>query len=335
MLVFNRKLKIVRGFTLIELLVVIAIIAILIALLVPAVQKVREAAARSTCQNNLKNLALALVHYADTNRQTLPPGGFSGNPSNWTADERGTWLVYTLPYMEQTGLFSQIEVAAGGPIMTTVNSVGKAQTAGVLNGKTLPYGRCPSDDYDSAATVSNYVGSLGPQCVAGYCGSLGGSFEPHQTYCNQPTWGWSSSPNLADSYSTNDARGLFSRLGAPVRYPASITDGTSNTIMVGEALPGVSDHLRGNRWWHFNGGNSHAATIIPINYIMPEKLNTTGTCQTYGSNWNIVLGFSSRHTGGANFAFADGTVRFISQAIDVKNYNQLGGRNDGGTPQIP
>src|SRR5437868_6371866 len=97
------------GFTLIELLVVIAIIAILIGLLLPAVQKVREAAARSKCQNNLKQLALACIQFADkgSGNGKLPWGGY------WNWDQRGTWLVYTLPYMEQSGLYNQALKAAG------------------------------------------------------------------------------------------------------------------------------------------------------------------------------------------------------------------------------
>src|SRR5690348_7215892 len=126
-----------KGFTLIELLVVIAIIAILIALLVPAVQKVREAAARMQCQNNLKQLALACQSYADTNQHKLPPGGYY----NW--DQRGTWHVYVLPYMEQTALYNQIQAAAGGPIATTGNSVGIAESKQVVQRNVrgyLPYG---------------------------------------------------------------------------------------------------------------------------------------------------------------------------------------------------
>lgn len=121
-----------------------------------------------------------------------------------------------------------------------------------------------------------------------------------------------------------------------MKLPASITDGTSNTIMIGEALPRVNqDHLGTNRWWEYNSGQSHYTTIIPINYIMPEKMGTSGGCDTATNNWNITWGFSSRHSGGANFVFADGSVHFLAQSINHMTYNQLGCRNDGQPAQIP
>src|SRR5579885_3208615 len=310
-----------RGFTLIELLVVIAIIAILIGLLVPAVQKVRAAAARLKCQNNLKNIGLAIVNYSDNNQGKMPPGGYY----NW--DERGTWLVYTLPYLEQDNLYNLAQTAAGGPLATTSYSVGTAWNAGVFNGKKLPYGRCPADDYDPNATTTNYVGSLGPQCAPGWCG-----FDPFQTYCQDyPQWGYTWSPDHGNTLDPGQVRGLFNRLGAPMTYPASTTDGTSNTIMVGESLPGSHDHLASNAWWGYNNGASHCTTIIPINYLMPEQANKGG-CETYSSNWNISWGFKSRHGPGANFVFADGSVHFLSQAIDHRTYQLLGCRNDGQVP---
>jgi prepilin-type processing-associated H-X9-DG protein len=314
---------------LIELLVVIAIIAILIALLVPAVQKVREAAARTQCTNNLKQLALACVGYADDHNKTLPPGGLFGTGANWNwSNDQGSWLVYTLPYMEQNGLYNTAVGAAHGPLDTTFNSVGLAWN--VFSSVTLPYGRCPSDDYQITATVVNYVGSLGPQCAPGPCG-----VDPNEPFCNGAAlgWGYPTSPDHGNSPNTSDIRGLFNRVGAPIRFPASIPDGTSNTFMLGEALPGVHDHLAQNAWWYFNGGNAHVTTIIPLNFRVPEQMTWTGCSDplNYYANWNVSWGFGSRHTAGANFAFADGSVHFINNGIDRRTYNLLGCRNDGQT----
>jgi len=326
MFLILRRWRLKRGFTLIELLVVIAIIAILIGLLLPAVQKVREAAARSKCQNNLRQLALACIQYADNNNSTLPPGdlgpGFAGD---W-ADDRGSWLVSTLPYMEQNPLYTAIGKAAGGSVGGTYASVSKANGAGVFTGFRLPYGRCPADDWDPRANLSNYVGSMGPQCAIGPCG-----FDPNQQYCQTAiNWGYTTSPDHGNATQSSQIRGLFCRMGAFMNFPGSIPDGTSNTILVGEALPGVHDHLQnGPAWWLMNSGNQHCTTIIPMNYIMPEKIGSTGSCNTQSNNWNIVWGFSSRHSGGCNFVFADGSVHFITQSIDHKTYNDLGCRADG------
>ncbi len=325
-----RALRRWRGFTLIELLVVIAIIAILIGLLLPAVQKVREAANRMKCQNNLKQYGLALHSYHDVNH-ALPPGGVSPNWA-WSGDARGTWQVYVLPYMEQDNLFKNIQNAAGGPVSTTPNSVNIAQSKGVFNNVKLPYGRCPSDDYDPNAQTSNYVGSLGPQSAPGPCG-----YDPPQVRMNGQSigWGYPPSPDHGNSTSAQDIRGLFNRLGATMSL-ASMTDGTSNTIMIGESLPGSHDHLVSNAWWGYNNGSSHCTTIIPINYLMPEQVNNNGgwcsvpTAETY--NWNISWGFKSRHTNGANFVFGDGSVHFLTQSIDMRTYCLLGCRNDGQVP---
>jgi prepilin-type processing-associated H-X9-DG protein/prepilin-type N-terminal cleavage/methylation domain-containing protein len=326
-----------KAFTLIELLVVIAIIAILIGLLLPAVQKVREAAARMQCSNNLKQLTLAVIGYADVHHNVLPPGGLGAvlPGQDWNNDDRGSWLVYTLPFIEQDNLYKAIQSAAGGGIDTTFGSVRKAQNKGVFTNSRLPYGRCPSDDWDASATVSNYVGSLGPQCAIGDCG-----FNPNQKYCDPRNnglgdWGYPVSPDHGNSWAAHDIRGVFNRLGASISFPGGIPDGTSNTIMIGESLPGSHDHLAQNLWWYYNGGQAHCTTIIPINTFMPENVNNSGSCATRWDNWDISWGFRSRHSGGANFSFGDGHVQFIQQAIDHRNYQLLGCRNDGQPAQLP
>jgi prepilin-type N-terminal cleavage/methylation domain-containing protein/prepilin-type processing-associated H-X9-DG protein len=343
----------VRGFTLIELLVVIAIIAILIALLVPAVQKVREAAARTQCTNNLKQLALATIHYADTYQHRLPPGGiYGGTPGipngtngDWN-DNRGTWVTQTLPFMEQAPLYNQAMTLAGGNLITVPYSASPAgwTPAGFPNNNGavwnlfanshLPYARCPSDNFNNSGPYMNYVGSMGPQCAPGPCG-----YDPFYQYCQQPAWGYNWSPDHGNTTDSSQLQGLFNRLGCDMRFPAAIPDGTSNTFMLGEALPERHDHLLGGQWYYFNGGEAHVSTIVPLNYAVTHPINpSAGWCSPadqFRGNWDVSWGFSSWHTGGANFAFADGHVQFISQSIDARTYNLLGCRNDGVPVTVP
>jgi prepilin-type N-terminal cleavage/methylation domain-containing protein/prepilin-type processing-associated H-X9-DG protein len=332
--------RVAKGFTLIELLVVIAIIAILISLLVPAVQKVREAAARAQCSNNLKQLALAVIGYADTNSKKLPPGGlpegmgevYAGRPNNGSWADRGNWLVHTLPFMEQGPLYRKIG-QFGNPITTNAVQTAWTNNSGTLGTNVhLPYGRCPSDDYQLDQPWTNYGGSMGSQCAAPYPGCA----QPFYQYCNEPTWGYTWSPDHGNSWSNSDIRGLFNRLGAVMLFPSSIPDGTSNTIMLGEGLPAFHDHLTNVGWWHFNNGTAgEMGTNVPLNYAVRANggmgLANSSCTQTSDQryNWNVDWGFSSRHTGGANFAFADGSVQFITEGISAQTYNDLGCRNDG------
>ena len=314
------------GFTLIELLVVIAIIAILIGLLLPAVQKVREAAARMSCTNNLKQWGIAQHSYNDV-RGRLPPGGQMGAPgaNSWDwGDDRGTWILYSLPYVEQDALQK-----LAPELESTYNSAGimrngpNGNAARAVRAKIF---RCPSDDFNTNESYCNYVGSLGPQCVDGGCG-----YNPNQPLCNQPGIGIPISPDHGNAFNANDIRGIYNRLGAQVTL-VGIADGTSNTIMIGEMLPKYHDHFFNGHWMHFNGGNSHASTIVPINQRIAEPFRT-GACGSApipnDRNWNVAWGFKSRHTGGANFVFADGSVRFISESINMRAYVLLGARNDG------
>jgi prepilin-type N-terminal cleavage/methylation domain-containing protein/prepilin-type processing-associated H-X9-DG protein len=351
------------GFTLIELLVVIAIIAILIGLLLPAVQKVREAAARSQCQNNLKQMGLAIHNYHDS-FGFFPPGGLMGSSpavvqannnrpavgpdpthpldpgrsGDWD-NEQGSWFVHTLPQMEQNALYQQI----GAGQLNVYDRLRRLTNTGqpceeLLNNTRLKYARCPSDDYLPDLATISYAGSLGPQCSIGPCG-----VDPFQVWCQPEVsgvgggfagMGYRWSPDHGNAYEGFHIRGMFNRLGAKINM-AGLRDGTSNTIAVGEVLPFQHDHMFGPSWWRYNGGAAHVTTLPPINYQTTNRDSWCSPADIAAHNWNVSWGFKSRHAQGANFLFGDGSVRFVNQSIDHRTYQLLGCRDDGQPAQIP
>jgi prepilin-type N-terminal cleavage/methylation domain-containing protein/prepilin-type processing-associated H-X9-DG protein len=321
-----------HGFTLIELLVVIAIIAVLIGLLLSAVQKVREAANRAKCANNLKQLALACHNYHDVYGY-LPPGG-THNPPGDSRYNQGGWNVYVLPFMEQENLFRQIP-NLGVPFQ---NAIPEAFAAGIIPPK-LPYLRCPSDGSDLDLPLTNYAGSQGPQCWRGDCGA---DNDPHQRYCNgtsddpprpldPPTYsGYAASANLGRTQDASQVRGMFGTWGPRINFASASDDGLSNTLLLGEFLP--SQNRTRHRYWGVAGPGRALSTIIPINYRATDYFEADGCTAAplrYYANANVADGFRSRHPGGVNFAMADGSVRFVSQTIDHQTFQYLGCRDDG------
>ena len=297
------------AFTLIELLVVIAIIAILIGLLLPAVQKVREAAARMQCSNNLKQLAIAVHSYHDGNGKfpsNGPQATYNMSGQNWS------WLAEILPYVEQGNLYKQL----GIPTSNLGSQAGLAQPI-----KTF---LCPSD--------VAYNGTPRTDC-ADIGGSVGNTNYKGVSGDNW-TWGTYSNSNAPTSSNSglDNGNGIFYRTdgqpGTPGHGPltmTSITDGTSNTFMVGEDIPSL------NRWCAWPYSNAATGTCaIPLNYGVPPNTNPGGS-----ADWNNVYSFRSRHTNGANFAMADGSVRFVQQGIALSIYQGLSTYSGGEPVSVP
>ena len=278
------------GFTLIELLVVIAIIAILIALLVPAVQKVREAAARTQCLNNLKQIALASHGYHDTNH-CFPAGanmpGAAGWPNAPDPSEYYGLHVALFPFYDQENLKKALVLNAPNPQNVNCNGPNS------LGATVIPVLICPSE----SAFPPNKVGQFGGLYFA--LSSYGG--------CS----GTSPTSSTASAMLKN---GIF-YMNSSVKI-AQITDGTSNTLMFGERsrmnLPATptAEALGGWAWLN----------------IFAQEDNTMNTSEPMeGINTHDVDPFGSQHSGGtmANFAFADGTVRSISKSINLVAYQRL------------
>jgi prepilin-type N-terminal cleavage/methylation domain-containing protein/prepilin-type processing-associated H-X9-DG protein len=341
------------AFTLVELLMVIAIIGILIGLLLPAVQVARESARQSTCRNNLKNLALGVVNYDSSNRylphgtiewsagyqrRAIWPGAPNTRNSGWT------WLYFILPYCDGMELFTR------GAVQPTevVEPNGSPERGRRLDGQGFPWMRCPTDDPSYyrrgwptidplKRSLSNYGTCGGPRRPSGNEGqdTCGTTLPTSLFLPNIASW---SSGGIHPSNTTPaSSLGMFTHVGqggntsptivadneARMRLRSrDVIDGTAKTIMLGECY--VLDRNKGD------DSNAFVAwSQMPISTMLPINMKD----QAYGAgcspgNWGTGVGFKSRHARGANFAFGDGTVRFIDENLNMAVFQLLGHRAD-------
>jgi len=343
-----------RGFTLIELLVVIAIIAILIGLLLPAVQKVREAAARAKCTNNLKQISLANMNYESAYGTFLP--GISRNGCCW-----GTWMIPILPYMEQEAMY-RIYTGFGGMGYTTMGAIPRYAAApnDAVANKNLSTFTCPSDPGPSvwnggALTLHNYVLNAGNTsyyqsnlpfgCTGG--DTTGANGSGCITFGGAP-FGWYEDPATqaagGDSspvdYTGGDPN--QGKCGKP-RKIAAITDGTSNTICAAEVLraPAGGSDIRGFSWWGNGAGfvtyqtpNNPAATDVMTGGACG---NAPGTPPIYPCTLTSTSTLArmqlarSKHTGGVVVSMCDGSVKFVPQTVSLFTWRALGTAQGGET----
>ncbi len=324
----RQRSKRTAGFTLIELLVVVAIIAVLVGLLLPAVQKVREAASRMSCSNNLKQIALAAHNY-HSSFNSFPPGVYQvNNPAVHPPYQPVTVFVYLLPYMEQSNLYALWSFSSPSSNTVTGNT---SNTSNVIKPYVCPSDIIPQNPYMQNATtyygITSYGGNGGTQ-----------SYDPQ--------------------FATND--GVFFVIGpgsqtAPngkaIRI-SDITDGTSSTVLFGErshldtnndtystpltAAPNFIDVMNGVGWWGSSGGRLASGDVTlsafaPINYKISAPYPALGS--TYSAYLPYyeqrICAFGSGHTGGANFAMADGSVSFIQDSLPQTTLALLCVRNDG------
>jgi len=319
-----------RGFTLVELLVVIAIIGILVALLLPAIQAAREAARRTSCTNNLKNVGLGCLNHVST-KKYFPYSWFD---DNFNVDSYGkSWTVALLPYMEDQALVDLVDPDQPN------NYVGNGHDHLQAQKTVLPFLICPSAGSQQLVTdgpggsttvqtaITNYLGCAGSNWEGGW--TTGGGGNP---------WHY---PSPAGRFKGATHGGAFGNgviwmgvvatinwereLGIEERKQKSrteirqITDGTTHTFLIGEAV----DEWAQSRWW-FYGNYSYGTCAMPPNYHKPgvDPIANAG-------DWPNTWGFHSKHPGGVNLVLCDGSVQFVNEDVDLKTYRNLAQIDDG------
>ena len=356
----SRSVSRAAGFTLIELLGVVAIIAVLVAILLPAVQQAREAARRVQCKSNLKNLGIAMQNFHEVYGM-LPVGEFNDDNRNWG------WGAAILPYLDQAGIYNQLTsdttnfmifipgngtnshqllrppyIATAstsadsnntaGSVNTTGNPAGSKSGTGILNGAAPAVFQCPSDPW-TPTNSSNNIGKTNYLANMGSDTSTGGTWLSWTV----PNGGTATGPLVQSNDNTQTWAFNFS----------AITDGTSNTALIGEAS---ANHLDANAEYAisqtghipvFPGGNPSFAgegyqhnyfRLMDRNYPPNRKIPPTTAPAPYSAvgysntGYNISRCFTSSHVDGVNFVFCDGSVQYLNNNIDTTVYQAMGTR---------
>ena len=353
-----------RGFTLIELLVVIAIIAVLIALLLPAVQSAREAARRIQCTNNMKQIGLAFANY-ESAQGIFPLGAISGSTSaansGWGPEMSSnilSWVAISLPYFEQGTIANSVNftLQTGSTNYTQAIMTAWYTRIGVLSCPSdgsntgfrgdanhgdptmgqFPSVSVPKPDGTYQVPVMNYAVSFGDNYCVG-ANNAPGYVTETPTSLGFPTTGiqrigWPGEQgtyldiNNGTTGTRGALRGMFDVNDCQAVSIGSITDGTSNTISMGELIPA---NRADNNVWQFNGIGH--GTTVPMNKFTNLPFDGFGTTTDGWSHRGAYTNtnFQSRHPGGCNFLFADGSVHFIKNSIHPLVYQGMATRAKG------
>lgn len=317
------------AFTLVELLVVIAIIGVLVALLLPAVQAAREAANRMSCGNNLKQIGIGVHNYHDTTKM-LPEAGSRRSTPNSIAQPNISWHVSILPFMEEQPMYDQFNLTLDWA-STVTNAAGLSN--GALSTQDPGLYLCPSAGRTMTYSASETSG--GKKCfTAHYLGILGpvGVIPNSNPVANYPL------RNDQAGHGGFATSGIICRATDSECNFASVIDGLSNTFLVGESAFARSKAGTTNtsqRAWSRGCGGSANLTYGASACASAKNLNSGINVEVYGSgNFNMVS-MGSEHPGVAQFLLGDGSVRSVSETVDMNVYRAAGSRDMGESFQLP
>ena len=311
----NKSIRQRVGFTLVELLVVIAIIAMLVTLLLPAVQSAREAARRISCSSNIRQVCLATINYEGAYGE-LPPGAIWRDEDG--LHEQAGVLARILPFAEDVALHGLIDFDKQARSQRTADGT-------FVSSFVVPMYVCASD----GAVRHTTLGSGQKMARFNYSASHGSAERINNPSCSCSLLrSWNKfALKTRDFSNLKNYSGPFTRWTYTTKLK-QITDGLSKTIFYGEVRADCSVHAR-NGWLHSNNGAGLVTTIIPINFDTCQPATSDADACNKPCNWSGELGFKSAHPGGANFAFGDGSVRFVGEDIDHQGYQYLGDKADG------